>query len=48
LRADERIRVQEPLQICLEGRSTCLTAAGRQESKKHDKQLTHIVRVMGS
>ena len=34
--ADERVRVHEPLQICLEGRS---------KSKKHDKQLTHIVRV---
>ena len=38
LRADARIRVQEPLQICLGSRS---------KSKKHDKQLTHIVRVMG-
>jgi hypothetical protein len=37
LRADARVRVQEPLQICLECRS---------ESKKCDKQLTHIVRVM--
>jgi len=37
LRAGERVRVQEPLQICLEGRS---------KSKKCDKQLTHIVRVM--
>jgi len=36
LRADARIRVQQPLQICLEGRS---------KSKKHDKQLTHIDRV---
>jgi hypothetical protein len=35
--AGERVRVQEPLQICLEGRS---------KSKKCDKQLTHIVRVM--
>jgi hypothetical protein len=38
LRADERVRVQQPLQICLECRS---------KSKKHDKQLTHIVRVIG-
>jgi hypothetical protein len=37
LRADARVRVQQPLQICLEGRS---------KSKKCDKQLTHIVRVM--
>ena len=37
LRADERVRVQEPLLICLECRS---------KSKKHDKQLTHIVRVI--
>jgi hypothetical protein len=37
LRADARVRVQEPLQICLECRN---------KSKKHDKQLTHIVRVM--
>jgi hypothetical protein len=36
LRADARVRVQRPLQICLEGRS---------KSKKCDKQLTHIVRV---
>ena len=36
LRADARVRVQEPLQICLEFRS---------KSKKCDKQLTHIVRV---
>jgi len=36
LHADARVRVQQPLQICLEGRS---------KSKKHDKQLTHIVRV---
>ena len=36
LRADARIRVQRPLQICLECRS---------KSKKCDKQLTHIVRV---
>src|SRR4030043_642531 len=39
LRADERVRVQEPLQICLECRI---------KSKKCDKQLTHIVRVRGS
>ena len=39
LSADERVRVQEPLQICLECRS---------KSKKCDKQLTHIVRVMRS
>jgi hypothetical protein len=38
LRADARVRVQEPLQICLECRS---------KSKKCDKQLTHIVRVIG-
>ena len=47
LRADARfahrsgakvgVRVQEPLQSCLGSRS---------KSKKHDKQLTHIVRVM--
>jgi len=36
--ADARVRVQEPLQICLESRS---------KSKKCDKQLTHIVRVSG-
>ena len=36
LRADERVRVQKPLQICLECRS---------KSKNRDKQLTHIVRV---
>ena len=36
LLADARVRVQEPLQICLECRS---------KSKNHDKQLTHIVRV---
>ena len=36
LRADERLRVQQPFQICLECRS---------KSKKCDKQLTHIVRV---
>jgi hypothetical protein len=36
LRADARVRVQQPLQIYLEGRS---------KSKKCDKQLTHIVRV---
>ena len=39
LRADERVRVQQPLQICLGCRS---------KSKKCDKQLTHIVRVMRS
>jgi len=39
LRADERIRVQPALQICLECRS---------KSEKCDKQLTHIVRVMVS
>ena len=32
-----RVLVQRPLQICLEGRS---------KSKKCDKQLTHIVRVI--
>jgi len=37
--ADERVRVQEPLQICLRYRS---------KSKKCDKQLTHIVRVRRS
>jgi hypothetical protein len=36
LRADERVRVQRPLQICLGCRS---------KSKKCDKQLTFIVRV---
>ena len=36
LRADARVRVQQPLQICLECRS---------KSKNRDKQLTHIVRV---
>jgi hypothetical protein len=36
LRTDARVRVQEPLQICLECRS---------KSKKCDEQLTHIVRV---
>jgi len=36
LRADVRVLVHEPLQICLESRS---------KSKKCDKQLTHIVRV---
>jgi len=35
LRADERVRVQRPLQICLRCRS---------KSKKCDKQLTFIVR----
>ena len=39
LRAHARVRVQEPLQICLECRS---------KSKKCDKQLTHIVRVIAS
>ena len=39
LRADERVRVQQPLQIYLKSRS---------KSKKCDKQLTHIVRVMAS
>jgi hypothetical protein len=37
LRADARVRVQQPLLICLESRS---------KSKKCDKQLTHIVRVI--
>ena len=37
LHVDERVRVQQPLQICLERRS---------KSKKCDEQLTHIVRVM--
>jgi hypothetical protein len=37
LRADARVRVQQPLRICLGSRS---------KSKNHDKQLTHIVRVM--
>jgi hypothetical protein len=36
LRADARVRVQQPLQIYLERRN---------KSKKCDKQLTHIVRV---
>jgi len=36
LRADARVRVQQPLQIYPECRS---------KSKKCDKQLTHIVRV---
>ena len=36
---DARVRVQRPLQICLECRS---------KSKKCDKQLTHIVRVRRS
>jgi len=36
--AAARVRVQQPLRICLECRS---------KSKKCDKQLTHIVRVMG-
>ena len=39
LRADERVRVQELLRTCLECRS---------KSKKCDKQLTHIVRVIAS
>jgi hypothetical protein len=39
LSADARVRVQQPLQICLEGKS---------KSKKCDKQLTHIVRVRQS
>ena len=38
LLADERVRVQRTLQICLGCRS---------KSKKCDKQLTHIVRVIG-
>ena len=38
MRADARVRVQEPLQICLRCRS---------KSKNRDKQLTHIVRVKG-
>jgi hypothetical protein len=38
LRVSARVRVQEPLQICLKGRN---------KSKKCDKQLTHIVRVSG-
>ena len=38
MRADARVRVQEPLQICL----WC-----RNKSKNRDKQLTHIVRVKG-
>jgi len=37
LHADARVRVQKPLRICLECRN---------KSKKCDKQLTHIVRVM--
>jgi len=39
LRADARVRVQQPLKICLECRS---------KSKKCDKQLTHIVRIRRS
>jgi len=39
LRVAARVRVQQPLQICLGCRSI---------SKKCDKQLTHIVRVMRS
>ena len=38
LRVDARVRVQRPLQICLGCRS---------KSKKCDKQLTFIVRVIG-
>jgi len=38
LRADERVKVQEPLRICHRSRS---------KSKNRDKQLTHIVRVSG-
>jgi hypothetical protein len=37
MRADARVRVQQPLQIYLECRG---------KSKKCDKQLTHIVRVI--
>jgi hypothetical protein len=39
LLADVRVWVQPPLRICLESRS---------KSKNRDKQLTHIVRVIGS
>jgi hypothetical protein len=39
LRADARVRVQEPLQSCIVCRS---------KSKNCDEQLTHIVRVMVS
>jgi len=39
LQADARVRVHQPIQICLEFRS---------KSKKCDKQLTHIVRVRWS
>ena len=39
LRADARVRVHEPLHICLRCRS---------KSKNCDEQLTHIVRVMRS
>jgi hypothetical protein len=39
LRADERVRVQRTLRICL---------GCRNKSKKCDKLLTHIVRVMRS
>jgi hypothetical protein len=39
LRADVRVRVQRPLRNCHESRS---------KSKKCDKQLTHIVRVIAS
>ena len=38
LGVDARVRVQEPLHICLGSRS---------KSKNRDKQLTHIVRVSG-
>jgi len=39
LSADAHVRVREPLQNCLESRG---------KSKKCDKQLTHIVRVIAS
>jgi hypothetical protein len=39
LGVDARVRIQEPLHICLVSRS---------KSKNRDKQLTHIVRVSGS
>jgi hypothetical protein len=38
LSVDARVRVQEPLRICL---------GYRNKSKNRDKQLTHIVRVSG-
>jgi len=38
LSADARVRVQQALQICL---------GSRNKRKKCDKQLTHIVRVIG-